>query len=762
MIVAHPAARSVAGVGQRAELHVDGLDGEVVVHRDEWGIPHVRATTVHDAFFGQGFVQAEDRLGQLDYDRRRARGRWAEVVGASALGFDLFARRCRLADAAGREADALDPEARRVLDAFADGVNAWLALGREPPPDLALAGVTPEPWTAADCCAVFLVRHVVFANWQKKLWRGRLVAALGRDAAAKVEQAASRAVPLVVPPPDLLVPVARDADELDGVVTAMAAMADVASGSNSWALAGSRTASGKPLLAGDPHRLLEVPGVYYQCHLACPDFDAVGLSFVGVPGFPHFGHTARVAWCVTNGNGDYQDLLVERPDAVVERRRETVAVRGGDVVAVECARTERGPVVFGDPGRGAVLSLRSTALDEPSTGLAVLLPMLRARDVDELDRVMRAWVDPVNNFSSVDVDGNISYRTVGRVPVRDIGSAWGPVPAGDPRFEWHGVVPYDEMPRLRNPESGLIVTANQRIVDDAYPHFLGLDYARPDRAIRLHARLDEITGATVADMASVHRDRVSVAASRWAPRLAAVAPRDEWERAAVAALAAWDHVMAPESTAAAVYAVCRDAVCRILAHHPSLTALRAPLDDEPAGTFQPLELRIWAVATALLDADDTTLIRDGETWESTLAAALGDGVGVLRARLGDEPADWRWGDLHVAGPRHPIGVVHPEHARRLDPPTVAMGGEWDTVMCAAHAVGHGFGVTSTSVARYVFDAADWDRSAWIVPLGASGDPDDEHFADQQAAWARGELVPMRYSWGAVEATSTATTRLTPA
>ena len=297
---------------RRDELAVDGLDGDVVVHRDEWGIPHVRAGTVHDAFFGQGFAQAEDRLGQLEYDRRRAHGRWAEVVGPSALTFDLFARRCRLADAARREADALSTEARSVLDAYAAGVNAYRALGRPLPPDLALAGIVPEPWSAADCCAVFLVRHVVFANWQKKLWRGRLVDALGGDAAARVEQAASRAVPLVVPPPDLLVPEPRDAAELDAVIAAMAAAAEVTSGSNSWALSGARTASGMPLLAGDPHRFLEVPGVYYQCHLACPEFDAIGLAFVGVPGFPHFGHNERVAWCVTNANGDYQDLFVER------------------------------------------------------------------------------------------------------------------------------------------------------------------------------------------------------------------------------------------------------------------------------------------------------------------------------------------------------------------------------------------------------------------------------------------------------------------
>ena len=481
------------------EWAIPGLDDEVVVHRDEWGIPHVRATTAHDAFLGQGFVQATDRLGQLEYDRRRAHGRWAEVAGPSAVAFDVFARRCGIASAAEREAEALDPGSRAVLDAYAAGINAYLALGLPLPPDLALAEVTPEPWSSADCCAVFLVRHVVFANWQKKLWRGRLVAALGADGAARIESADRRAVPLIVPPPALVEPAPVAAEQLAAILPAMARLAETAAGSNSWALDGSRTASGLPLVAGDPHRFLEVPGVYAQCHLACDDFDAIGLAFVGVPGLPHFGHSAHVAWCVTNANGDYQDLYVEDPAACADMptRDEVVEVRGADPVHLECHTTPRGPVVFGDPAHGAVLSLRSTALADPSTGFAVLEPMLRARDVDELDEVMRSWIDPVNNFVSADVGGNISYRTVGRIPTRDPSSAWGPVPGDDPKYDWTGIVAHDELPRLRNPDGGLIVTANQLVVEPEPPRHLGCDYARPDRALRLHARLDDLRDATV-------------------------------------------------------------------------------------------------------------------------------------------------------------------------------------------------------------------------------------------------------------------------
>ncbi len=662
--------------------------------------------------------------------------------------------------AATREVAALDPEARAVLEAFAAGVNAYLALDRPLPTDLALAEVRPESWSAADCSAVFLVRHVVFANWQKKLWRGRLVGLLGPEAVVRLEGADPRDIPLIVPPPSAIRQHPADPAALAGVVAGMAALAEPAAGSNSWALHGSRTASGLPLVAGDPHRALEVPGVYAQGHLACDEFDAIGLSFVGVPGFPHFGHNERVAWCVTNANGDYQDLYVEDAAAVERTRTEQLQVRDGAPVEVECFESEHGPVVFGDPAQGAVLALRSTALVEPSSGLSVLAPMLRATDVDGLDAVMAAWVDPVNSFVSADLDGNIAYRTVGRIPVRDAANAWGPVPGAGGTHDWRGSVAYADLPRLRNPDEGLVVTANQRIVGDDFPHFLGLDYARPDRARRLHERLRDLDDATVDDMAAIHRDRVSLAADVWVPRLLELTPRDEWERAALAALEGWDRSVDPGSVAAAVYVVTRDAACRLVAHHPDLAALRVPFADEPPGTYQPLELRIWALSTGLLAADDTALVPDG--WASTLADALTDAVAVLRTALGDDVDAWEWGALHRAAPRHPLAPLHPEWDGRLDPPTVAMGGEWDTVMCAAHPAGYGFGVTSTSVARYVFDLADWDASAWVVPLGTSGEPTDPHFADQQPAWSVGELVPMRYSWSGIEAAAVSVTVLTAA
>ncbi len=751
---------SVQGMAP-TECRVTGLDGDIVVHRDRWGIPHARAETAHDAFYAQGFVQAEDRLGQLEFDRRRALGRWAEVAGSSAVDGDVFARRADLAGAARREYQALDPPSRAVLDAYAAGVNGWLALGRDRPTDLTLADVTPEPWAPWHCSAVFLVRHVGFAGWQKKLWRGRLAALVGASTAARLEGTRDREIPLIVPPGLLAAPVSLDADGLDAVVAAMAPVTEVAGGSNSWALAGTRTRSGRPIVAGDPHRLVETPNVYYQCHLACPDFDAVGLAFVGVPGFPHFGHSQRVAWCVTNANGDYQDLYVERVADAAATRREVVTVRDADPVVVECLDTAHGPAVLGDPTSGWVLALRTTALVAPSAGLSVLEPMLRAQNVDELDTVMRAWVDPVNNLVSADVDGHLRYRTIGEIPVRSPANAWGPVPGWTGEHDWRDPIAADELPAVRDPDTGYLVTANQQIVGPDYPHYLGFDYSRPDRALRIVDHVGDLHDATVADMATIHQDRRALGADAWVDRLVALEGRDAHERAALDALRTWDRVMDVASVGAAVYLVTRDRVGKALARHATLAPLRRPFPGEPRGTFVPLELRLWTLLPGLLAADDRTLLQDGAAWPDVLASALTDAVTLLRGELGDDSSTWRWGTLHRVAPAHPLTGAHPEWAARLNPPVVEIGGEWDTVWSAAHPAGYGFGVTTSSVARYAFDLADWDRSRWVVPLGASGEPTSPHFHDQQAAWADGELIAMPYSWPAVLAAAVSTVTLRP-
>lgn len=743
-------------------VRLTGLEGPVEIFRDALGIPHIRAGSRHDAFFAQGFVHAQDRLWQMEYDRRRAQGRWAEYAGPAAVDQDTLMRRFGLVRSAQADYAAFSAETRASLDAYAAGVNAFIATSAALPVEYDLVEGAPEPWEPWHSCAVYKVRHILMGVWGQKLWRARQFKALGKELAAKLRAGADVSGPLVVPPGATYdhLP-APDDNTLAGEV--VLGHWEWGAGSNNWALHGSRTASGKPLLAGDPHRALEVPNVYYQNHVACPEFDAIGYSFPGVPGLPHFGHNARVAWCVTHASADYQDLYVERfkpgdPTRYedrgawreAERRRETIQVRGGTSVAVDVTVTHHGPVVVGDPTEGYALALRYSATSGPNATFEALLPMLRARTVDELDAAMRPWVDPCNNFLMADVDGTIGYLMRGQLPVRSPANAWLPVPGWTGEHEWRGQVPFEELPRSRDPETGYIATANNRIAGDDYPHYISVDYAPPFRAARVNARLRDLTGATVANMAAIHADKVSIPSRAFIERLGAIEPLDARSAAAKERLLAWDGVMAPDSVAATLYAVWREATIGVVMEGPALRALAR----QPSGTEllafreQPPAARLRFPLYGLLLADDTTVLPPGETWSSVLAMALQRATAWLADQLGPDQAGWTWGAIHRTTPKHTLAAAFPELADLLNPPSVGVGGDGDTPQAAAYAgwAGSGFSLTNTSVTRYVFDLADWDNSGWVVPLGASGHPGSPHFADQLEAWSRQQLYPMRYSW----------------
>jgi penicillin amidase len=745
-------------------LRLPGLTGHVDVWRDPEGIPHARAGSVHDAFFAQGFVHAQDRLWHMEYDRRRAYGRWAELVGEAGVPQDALARRLGLARSARVDYDTVGADARAMLDAYAGGVNAFLATTTTWPVELQLLGLRPEPWTPADSLAVFKIRHVEMGPWQTKLWRARLARHLGPRLAAYLCPGISPSPMLIIPPgAEYRGPAWSPVGALSEHDSVLRALPSWVGGSNSWVLAGSRTASGRPLVAGDPHRALDTPNCYYQNHLACPDFDAIGLSFPGVPGLSHFGHNRHVAWCVTHAMADYQDVFVERFDPTdptryefrgewrhAEVRRETIRVRGGRPVEISVTVTHHGPIVLGDPASSSGVAVRYTATAKPNPTFDALLPMLRARSADELEAAMQPWVDPGNNFLFADVHGVIGYRTRGRVPVRNRANAWLPVPGWDGAHEWTGMIPFEEMPALRDPAAGWIATANSRIVDESYPHYLGLDYASDFRTRRLVARLRDLEGATVADMAAIHADRVSIPARALLELLDQIGPLDAASREALGLLRRWDGTMDGDSAAAAVYAAFRARLVREV-----LQPLLGPLASDAFGSAPSAAVshvaRLRGRLADWIREGDRTLLRGEDEWGSVMARALAGAVAALRETLGPDPAAWAWERLHVARPRHPLSGVFPEAAGLLDPPAIPVGGDGDTVQAADFVPAAGFELSLTSVARYVFDLGDWDRSAWIVPLGASGHPGSPHYADQSADWAAVRLRPMRYDWARVAA-----------
>lgn len=725
---------------------------DTTITRDRWGIAHVTALDADAAFEAQGYCAAADRIWQMEYDRLKAAGRWAEVAGTAAIREDTFFRRIGIEAAARRDWAGLSLDAKAMTEAYARGVNRWLETNRDNlPAEFEHHPFPPAPWEPWHCSAVYKVRHVFMGTFMRKLWRGTVLRVAGPEITAAMRGEPGRATAMLPPNGGPTVELlAEAATALRASADALAGIPDVDGASNSWAVHGSRTASGAPLLAGDPHRGIEFPNVYLQFHMACDRFDVIGLSFPGVPGFAHFGHNADVAWCITHAMADDTDVFIESADAVTDRRTETILVRDGDPVEITIGSTPRGPYVLGDlDGAGSVLSVNWTGLTGDST-FECLAPMLTAASCSELEEAVRHWVIPANNLLTADTSGTISFKIRGRIIERPPANRWTPVP-GDDAHSWDGIepVPFEALHQWRNPERGFLVTANNRISDQ--PPYVSLDFAGPSRHDRIVQLLSELDAATVRDMTSIHSDVYSRAAEPICAVIASLEPSTELGLAARDLVAAWDRRVVADSAAAVVYGSFRqawadDVVTRLGLADATLAEAGWPrtLDASRMG---------FDGATTLLTTGGWKLLPGLETEEAlhtALADLLDHTVSSLADRWGDDPAAWRWDDQHVMLSPHPLALAVPE-ASDLHPPVIGVAGDGETVRAGGVAPLHGLRCYLSSCARYVFDLADWDNSGWVVPHGVSGVRGGGHDLDQRNAWAGCELLPMAYTPEAVAA-----------
>ncbi|GAA5209620.1 penicillin acylase family protein [Streptomyces thinghirensis] len=677
-------------------------------YRDAWGIPHLRADNADELARAQGRVTARDRAWQLEVERHRAQGTSASFLGPGSLSWDRLARRARLADTARRCFTALeekDPETAAWVRAYVDGVNEGLAENGAAP-EFVRAGLAPgrwEPWTPL---GVWLATHILFAGFPAKLWREHITAHLGPDAVALFAA--------------------------DGPGTA---------GSNGWLVSGERTTTGHAIIAGDPHRFIEDPGVYQQIHLSCPEFDVVGLAVPGVPGIAHFGHTGTVAWAITNAMADYQDLYRERlrrtgagvealgPDGTwhrAARHTETIRVAGGEEgqegeEIVEVIETDRGPVIAGGPeglddGTPTALSLRYPPRVTADLGFGALLPLLRARRVADVDRALDAWAEPVNVVQAADTEGGLLHRVAGRVPLRSAANGLRPVPAWEPGHEWEG----RHTPPRAGLADGVAVMANQR--GPASP--LGVEFAPPHRADRIAALLAGKERWSAADMPAIHMDTLLASAGPLLDRLTALDDLTPGAAALRDRLLSWDRRMDAGSTDAAAYAAVRGAVVRRLAAHPVLApASVPPAYPEVLLPWLALVPRVGYALEHLLRAEDLYGI---------------DRAGAVRAALEEVAADppaGTWGDTH----RLAAWQALPDPSGADGPP---LSGDHDCVLCTSAVPGLTDRAARGPAARYVWDLADRQDSRWVVPLGASGVPGSPHHQDQRALWLDGELAPV--------------------
>ncbi len=760
-------------------VRLPGLNAPVDVYRDEYGIPHVKASGESDAFYAQGFVTAQDRLWQMEYDRRRGLGRWAEAAGPSGVEQDRLMRRCLLERSARADYEAAGAETRTMLDAYAAGVNAFISTAERLPVEFGIAGITPEPWQPWDGLVVYKVRHLFMGAFEAKALRAQLVQALGAEKTAEVFPGFEPGQLLILPPGERCRGALETGlEELSRGAAALNWLNETGLGSNSWVLSGSRTASGRPILAGDSHRALDTPNVYYQNHLACPEFDVVGLSFPGVPGFPHFGHNPRVAWCVTHTWADCQDLYIERfqpdnPDYYLwkgqwrraEVHQQTIKVRGGEDVPVTVWQTHHGPIIAGEPEAGVGLALRYTATDGPSAWPDTLRPMLTAQDSGELIESMREWVDPCNNFLFADVEGSIGYLCRGEIPLRAGANSWLPVPGWTGEHEWTGRISFDEMPRSVNPAAGYFATANNRPVDDSYPYRIGVDFSPGYRVESVSRALRDLDRPTAADMAKIHAQRRSIPAQVFLKLLRDVEPLDEPSAWAKDLLLDWAGEMDAALVAPTVFNAMRDALLERLLRHNLGDDLAAQALD-PAGRGAGVFLtRFKNLAATSVESrpglQSPGLLPPGAGWPELAAQSLAQGLAMLRERFGEDTSGWEWGKVHQARPAHKLSPAFPELAYLLDPPPIPMSGDGDTPLAGSYAPAQFATVASLSVARYSYDLADWNNCLWAVPLGSSGHPGSPHYADQSEVWRQVQMVPMLYDWERIAAGCATAQRLEP-
>lgn len=740
------------------EISLDVLDAPVDVYLDDWGIPHARAGSVHDAFVAQGFLHARDRLWQMDAVRRQIAGRWSEWVGSAGLEADKLARRLDAAGASRRDYDAIGDEARSMLTAYAEGVNGWIDRARADgslPYEYAIVGGEPERWEPWHCISAMRQRGYLIGSVWYKLWRAAALRHLPPEDVAKLRWDDGGDELLIVPPGERAARWTADLTALGTAIDDLIALGDpshTGGGSNSWAIGPSRTETGRPIVAGDPHRNFELPGMYAQQHIACDDFDLIGLTIPGCPGFPHFAHNENVAWGVTIAFMDLHDLFIEKIDGgrylfrdgwlPMERRTERIEVRDADPVELEVLTTHHGPLVVGDPAGGIALSIQSIQFCQTDYSLDCMLPMMRARTCEELYEATRGWGLVDHNLVAADTSGTIGYRTRAIVPRREPINGMLPVPGWTGGHEWDGVVSFEEMPHFLDPERGFLVTANNRVVSSqpGSGPYLSTDCHPPQRAERIETLLSDLPAATVDDMAGVHRDSITL----HAPMFVALASRSEPStvagQALTAALGEWDGRMEPDSTAATAYTDLRWEMARLLADRTGLSGTTGTAYAVPPPGFAPVVQLWWTIATLIRTGDSALL--GGSTWEALTAEAL-DNVG---ARGPSAP----WGGRHRVAFQHPLAAAYPSMAATLNPLGADVGGDNETVWACGAIGGGDTSSAYGSVARYAFDVGDWDSSRWVVLAGTSGDPRSPHYVDQHDAWSRCEMIPMTYSWAAIE------------
>ena len=743
-------------------VRIAGLDGQVEIVRDRWGVPHIFAATDHDAFLALGYVHAQDRLWQMEMNRRIGAGRLSEFLGEATLEIDQFQRTLGYYRAAHSDYPALSERSRMALDAYAAGVNAWIGEGHLLPPEYLLLGVQPEPWTPYDSLVwEKMMSWDLGGDYEMELLRRQLGETLGPERAAQLLPPFPEDGVVILPDgvtADAWQQTAADLLALDRRLQLDFGRGGREIGSNNWVVAGTRTESGLPLLADDPHLSTSIPSIWYLAELQGDQIHAIGATFPGLPAIV-IGHNERVAWGVTNVGPDTQDLYIEQINPANPNQyrvedgweelmvvEEIIVVDGRDEPLAWAARSTRhGPLISDVSGTGAPVALRWVTLEAGDTTMDAFVGINYAANWQEVVDSLRFYVSPSQNMVYADIDGNIGYFAPGRIPIRSEGhNGMLPVPGWDSSAEWTGYIPFDELPQVYNPPAGFVATANNRVVGDEYPYLISNDWAPPYRAERIVTLIEEMSsgGETISagDIAAIQADRFSAQVDDLLPFLLTVEPQDERQSRAVAYLQDWTGELALDSVAASIY----EAWMLHLERALFADDLRGDLFEEMALRANPLFLTnvLNDPALALVWCDDVLTVAV-QSCEQQAQIALDLALEDLTTRLGSDMAAWPWQRLHLTQyPHRPFSDV--EYLKPLFHRSIGNGGDRYTVNVAPVTLSSPYDQTHTPGYRHIVDLSDLQNSRYIQTTGQSGNVLSSHYDDFIRPHRDVEYAPMQF------------------
>jgi penicillin G amidase len=732
------------------ELEVTGLSAPVEVLRDAEGIPHIFAASEADAQFALGFVHAQDRLWQMEMNRRIGAGRMAEVLGRPAFEGDRFLRTLGIRRAAEASLRHLDAETRKLLAAYAAGVNAFLGTRPVLPPEFWLSNFTPEPWSEVDSASwAKMMAWDLGGNWRSELLRLQLARRLSTSRIQEFLPPYPGDAPVELPDLRALY------GELEKEPPQVSSTGAMTGGSNSWIVSGARSASGKPLLANDPHLGLTAPAIWYFAHLHAPGLNAIGATLPGVPGVI-LGRNERIAWGATNTGPDVQDLYMEKIDHAgrylapegarpFQVLNDKIKVKGAEDESITIRISRHGPIIsdvlpaaLDALPRGHALAFAWTALAEDDTSLASVFKLARARTWEDFVGSLRDFHAPQQNLSYADVDGNIGFIAPGRIPLRRPENrlkGLAPAPGWDARYDWAGFIPFSELPRAFNPPGGTLVTANHKIVPPGYRHHITSEWQPPYRARRIEQLLDEVRLHGRDTFSRMQMDVVSLPVRELLPRMVAIQGASAEAGQALKWLAAWDGTMDAQRAEPLIFAAWWRHFSRALYADELGAAFRGAWNERAVFTTHVLSGKTeWC---------DDVRTKAPETCDDLLADSLEKALADLRKRYGDNPDHWRWGAAHEARLRHrPLSRTLLGHVFDIRVPT---GGDTYTVNVGRMDFGDEAGPYANRHAasfRAIYDLADPEASVFIHPGGQSGNPLSPHYRSFAERWARGDYVPM--------------------